>query len=250
MSFISKLELSLAHNFWFLQPDIHERQRYIASLIKPGQTILDVGGEQPILGKIAQATDYYTINLANQGNQTPKYLERTEKNMFYDGKHLPFKDKEFDGLVCVDVLEHVPQPDRKALLKEMLRVTKNILICSAPLGTENHTEAEKNLFHSIKDKKMTAFLAEHIERGLPTPDEVMGWANQFHGKLTYSGDFRWSNLLFTFQLTEIKLPILNHLWFFCKLGSNLFCNLFLFPFIAGATSYSQHTNRFYLKISN
>ncbi len=48
------------------------------------------------------------------------------KEIIYDGKHLPFKDKEFDQVLLITVLHHVPEYTE--LLKEVARVTKEIII--------------------------------------------------------------------------------------------------------------------------
>jgi len=93
MSFISNLERKLVHIFYLLPPDIHERQRFIASKISRKQKILDVGGEQAILQKIARAKDYYQVNIADEINQSPKYLKNNIKSLYYDGKELPFKNE-------------------------------------------------------------------------------------------------------------------------------------------------------------
>jgi SAM-dependent methyltransferase len=57
---------------------------------------------------------------------------------FYDGKTLPFRRQTYDGVLCTQVLEHVPSPDK--LLKEISRVLKKggILILSAPFIWEEH----------------------------------------------------------------------------------------------------------------
>lgn len=48
------------------------------------------------------------------------------KKIIYDGKHLPFAGKEFDQVLLITVLHHVPE--YKELLKEVARVTKEIII--------------------------------------------------------------------------------------------------------------------------
>ncbi len=49
-----------------------------------------------------------------------------------DGQKLPFKDRIFDTIICIDVLEHIP--DTHNFLSEIFRVLKNngIVILSTP----------------------------------------------------------------------------------------------------------------------
>ncbi len=49
-------------------------------------------------------------------------LETEKKVVFYDGKKFPFKDKEFDYVICAHVLEHVE--DVEFFLSEIFRVAK------------------------------------------------------------------------------------------------------------------------------
>lgn len=49
-------------------------------------------------------------------------LETTKQVVFYDGVTFPFKDKEFDYIICSHVLEHVPDVNR--FLSEIFRVGK------------------------------------------------------------------------------------------------------------------------------
>lgn len=44
---------------------------------------------------------------------------------------LPFPDRAFDVVVCVDVLEHILEPDIEPGLRELERVTKGTLILAA-----------------------------------------------------------------------------------------------------------------------
>jgi len=248
MTFISTIERKLVHSFYFLPPDIHERQRFIASQIPRHMKILDVGGEQPILQKITRAKDYYQINIADEINQSPTYLTAHVKSLYYDGKKLPFSDRSFEVVVCVDVLEHVPQQDRLNFIKEMLRVTKKQLICSAPLGTKKHIAGEKELYQAVEDKTQVAFLKDHLKHGLPSPLEIKNWRNRFQAELMFSGDYRWSNFLYKLQLSQIAIAGVNHLYFFFKLFFYALCNVFIYPFLF-KKKHSAYTNRFYLLIN-
>lgn len=247
VNLLNKIEQKLVHSFWFLPPDIHERQRFIKSKIPSQIKVLDVGGEQPVLEQIADI-ELFTINVAQKINQTPAYIKNPQKNMLYDGKHLPFDDDSFEMVVNIDVLEHIKPKERTDFIQEMLRVAKNKLICSAPLGTKTHVQAEKDLLKSIADQKEASFLKDHIEKGLPAPAAVKSWADQFNGQLSYSGDFRWSNLLYKIQLSEVKIIGFSHLYFLAKLFFYFTCNFCLYPFLVNHQRYSDCTNRFYLEI--
>ena len=48
------------------------------------------------------------------------------KEIIYDGEHLPFADKEFDQVLLITVLHHVPKFEE--LLQEVARVSKEIVI--------------------------------------------------------------------------------------------------------------------------
>ena len=53
-------------------------------------------------------------------------------------EHLPFKEEQFDGVVCIQVLEHVNEP--LMVLEELYRVTKRggLLFITAPQGWGIH----------------------------------------------------------------------------------------------------------------
>ncbi len=249
MGVLQKLERQLTGAFWLLPPDIHERQRFIASLTPSGQKVLDVGGEQRILGERVGAADFYTVNVDTSSNQTPKHQAKTQRDFFYDGKHLPFDDAFFDTVVCIDVLEHVPPKQRTALIKEMLRVAKGQLICSAPLGTVFHQKAEQQLYDQLKDQGMNVdFLEEHIKYGLPTPKEVMDWADTFKGQVWYAGDVRLANQLFWLNGYQSLVGPLNHAIFFARLALYAVLNVCVYPMMVGWSRYGEHTNRFYMQL--
>lgn len=58
--------------------------------------------------------------LIQSGYATPVQLDK--KVVFYDGKNFPFKDNEFDYIICSHVIEHVPAEDLALFISEMQRV--------------------------------------------------------------------------------------------------------------------------------
>lgn len=61
-----------------------------------------------------------SISLAQRGYQ--QKLKTNKPVIYYNGNNFPFKDAEFDYVICSHVIEHVP--DVEYFLKEMFRVAK------------------------------------------------------------------------------------------------------------------------------
>jgi len=73
---------------------------------------------------------------------------RVKKVMLYDGKHLRFRDKTFDAVTCVEIIEHVE--DYKGLLLEMARVSRRLVFISTPNRRPENTLPDgspKNYWH-------------------------------------------------------------------------------------------------------
>lgn len=91
--------------------------------IKPGDKVLDIGpGGNPH----PKATVYLELNLSEQELAAQRgYAKKPQlpgEVIYYDGKRFPFKDNEFDYVICSHVIEHVV--DVKNFAKEMFRVGK------------------------------------------------------------------------------------------------------------------------------
>jgi 2-polyprenyl-3-methyl-5-hydroxy-6-metoxy-1,4-benzoquinol methylase len=66
----------------------------------------------------------------------------------YDGYHLPYADKFFDVVTCIDVIEHVEDYD--AFLEELLRVSKKTVVLDTPNRRPEYTNPDgtpKNYWH-------------------------------------------------------------------------------------------------------
>jgi len=48
----------------------------------------------------------------------------SQKTVYYEGGRFPFRDKEFDYIICSHVMEHIPKDDLDLFISEMMRVGK------------------------------------------------------------------------------------------------------------------------------
>jgi hypothetical protein len=130
----------------------------------------------------------------------------------FDGVSLPFKDKSFDTVVCLDTLEHVSKGRRPVLMRELQRVSKSRIIVTFP---------EQQFFFPVLfavaclyDRlRLSSFmlksLKEHSRFGLPSRDEVLSsvdadkWTAHHSRFMGRRATLFWiTQLLFPFLATE------------------------------------------------
>ncbi len=88
--------------------------------IKKTDRVLEVGGGHNPHPRSNVVVDKYVDDNTHRSGDI-KVL-RNQQFLKADGEHLPFKDKEFDYVICNHVLEHVEDP--VAFLNEQFRVAK------------------------------------------------------------------------------------------------------------------------------
>ncbi|MDB5007614.1 MAG: hypothetical protein JWP45_2007 [Mucilaginibacter sp.] len=89
-------------------------------LIKKKYNILEVGGGNHPDKRAHVVVDKYVEDNTHRSGDL-KVL-KNQQFLQADGEHLPFKDKEFDYVICRHVLEHVDDPIQ--FVKEQARVAK------------------------------------------------------------------------------------------------------------------------------
>jgi SAM-dependent methyltransferase len=98
--------------------------------------VLDVGaGEAPWKDLLPEGVEYFGVDADLSG----EFGMRRQANItYYDGKRLPYDDGSFDHIICIEVLEHVPDP--LAFLSDLKRVLRQggTLILTVPWSARLH----------------------------------------------------------------------------------------------------------------
>jgi GT2 family glycosyltransferase len=86
-----------------------------------------------------------------------------------DATAMPFEDRRFDLVVCVDVFEHIPAAQRMTFVHEVARVSRRGLILGAPFDTPgvHAVEQSANGFYRVLSGLEHPWLREHLDNGLP-----------------------------------------------------------------------------------
>lgn len=134
----------------------------IMSLLKKqSNSLLDIGGAKGEFCKVLKET--YNINCIN--------LDPRKHKVFFSptviavGQNLPFKDNEFDIILCRGLLEHIPPEIRERILNEIYRVLRNDGICRIviPPWFNPHAGHQIRPFH-ILPFRLAVYLTTHIKR--------------------------------------------------------------------------------------
>ncbi|TWI97686.1 methyltransferase family protein [Mucilaginibacter frigoritolerans] len=130
-------------------------------LIKKRYNVLEVGGgNHPDKRAHVVVDKYVEDNTHRSGNLR---VLKNQKFLQADGEHLPFKDQEFDYVICRHVLEHVDDPIQ--FVKEQARVAKR-----------GYMETPSLLGEYIAPKESHRWLIQDIDNKLVLYDkEVVGF---------------------------------------------------------------------------
>jgi SAM-dependent methyltransferase len=118
--------------------------------IKSGDNWLDVGCGEKRYEKFFTLGTYTGLDVRVSGRPS----ELKQADVYYDGGVFPFKPNQFNGVMCTQVLEHVPEP--KALIQQIQKVLKKDghLVLTLPFVWQEH-EKPYDFFrfsrHGIRD---------------------------------------------------------------------------------------------------
>ncbi len=82
------------------------------------------GGSPHPRSDIYLEREFLTKNDAFVQSGYARITKYTKPIYYYDGKKFPFKDKEFDYVICSHVVEHIPSDELDGFIAEIMRVGK------------------------------------------------------------------------------------------------------------------------------
>lgn len=184
----------------FEAPDKFNRYYFAAEFIKSvmtlgvkNPTILDLGSNENLLTSFL---DDYPVIQADLHRANAKGLLVQCR-----GELLPLKSKSFDIIVCLDVLEHIDEKNRIAVLQEISRVASHTAILAFPVKHEFSVTHEKTLsdIHLYLNGEPNHFLNEH---------SIFTGINSDHIEQKLSESFKHTKRYYIFP---------NHIWFLSSL---------------------------------
>ena len=140
------------YKIWF---DRYQRFKATADLIE------DLAGPQSLS----------ILDVGSLGNAFALFLPRHQLKPWNDlvlssTGGLPLPDKGVDVAVALNVLEHVPSPERPFFIGELARISKLASVFAFPIASA--ASVEEFVLRLTGSK----WLAEHKEHGLPDPGEI------------------------------------------------------------------------------
>lgn len=117
---------------WFGEDD-RERVRRVAALIPPDvESLLDAGcGNGLFLRAVASgARPYLRLAGVDRSEAALRHLPTEKQVGSLDA--LPCRDREFDAVTCMEVLEHLPVDVYPRALAELARVARRYVVISVP----------------------------------------------------------------------------------------------------------------------
>lgn len=109
---------------WNIYPKLFKRIKF-----EKDEKVLDAGCGNGELGKNLRIAFLYGFDINKETIKEVKKSKNYKKIVKGDIYKIPFKDKEFDTTICIEVLEYLNEPERA--FKELLRVTKRKVIISS-----------------------------------------------------------------------------------------------------------------------
>jgi len=157
----SKIKLFFSSN------DRYQRYSGVSRFIKPGETVLDVGGGPGVISLFIKNP----ITVLDINKEELKIAEISGANILeVDFNNNNLKDSSYDVVVSVSALEHIKQNKRENYLKELKRIAKKRIIIFTPIGSLKYDKILYK-FKSFLGRK-DPWTKEHIQNGLPQINDL------------------------------------------------------------------------------
>ena len=109
----------------------------------------------------------------------PKEVLKDPRFVTGDATNLVYEDGEFDFIVALDVIEHIPVEKRASFIENVNRVAKVGVILSAPhySAKSPHEDELLKSFYVLCDTEPPVWIDEHVDCTLPSQEEIIKLIN-------------------------------------------------------------------------
>ncbi|TXI89486.1 MAG: class I SAM-dependent methyltransferase [Burkholderiaceae bacterium] len=119
--------------------------------------VLDIGaGESPWREWLSPQATYHGLDVQSAADYG---MQAHQDITYYDGTVMPFEDASFEGAFCIEVLEHVPDPE--FFVSEIARILKHEgrLVLSVPWSARRHHVPHD--YHRFTRERLQALFESH-----------------------------------------------------------------------------------------
>jgi SAM-dependent methyltransferase len=162
---------------------------------RAGAKILDIGcGRYSALSQVIKTQNFYAIGL----DIFEPHVRASNRRGIYQGvicgdvRALPIKDKQFDLVILLEVLEHLDKEDGQKALSELERVSREAILLTTPIGKCPHHDYYGNPYEehrsvwSLEELKASGFVIRGKGiRGLTVGDRWWRFPPIFFRPLQY-----------------------------------------------------------------
>lgn len=130
---------------------------------RSGPLVLDVG-----CGNLGVATYLRGVSVLGVDLEPPLHVPPNFEFLRADVTALPFPDRAFPIVSCVDVLEHLPLDTRDRAIAELVRVTDRALLIACPHGeTARRCDERFRSACARQGLPLPSWAEEHLRQPLP-----------------------------------------------------------------------------------
>jgi len=101
----------------------HQIER-VLTYLSPGAQLLEIGPGNGTVSTYLRARGYHVVTLDHDPALSPAVIG--------DAMTLPFASESFDGVICCEVLEHLPFEDALDTLQDIHRIIRQVCVVSVP----------------------------------------------------------------------------------------------------------------------
>ncbi len=162
-----------------------------------GGTLLEVGSGSEGIARFIQEGWEITVSDRDFSDYGATAVDGGDglRRVEADVTRLPFADGEFDAVLALDLLEHLPGNLRSQALSELARVTGNRLVVGCPCGPQalRFDRALARWYRVLPKRSIPVWLEEHLQNGFPEASELERELAP-HGEVAMRGnEWVWSH---------------------------------------------------------